>query len=142
MSKREQETSIFLWRSRMGMTAVREHIFSKRSHKTMAEKQTNRERLREITDGIAQGIQELFQSDKYRSYLSVLYSYLYMELSAKAFTLADISAVFPVSAADCLRPDWLADLCIDIFINSLSFFAGALFFCFGQSVSYRFDDPV
>ena len=38
----------------------------------MAEKQTNKERLREITDGIAQGIQELFQSDKYRSYLSVM----------------------------------------------------------------------
>ena len=56
----------------MGMTTVREHIFSKRSHKTMAEKQTNKERLREITDGIAQGIQELFQSDKYRSYLSVM----------------------------------------------------------------------
>ena len=56
----------------MGMTTVREHNFLKRSHKTMAEKQTNKERLREITDGIAQGIQELFQSDKYRSYLSVM----------------------------------------------------------------------
>ena len=56
----------------MGMTTVREHNFLKRSHKTMAEKQTNKERLREITDGIAQGIKALFQSDKYRSYLSVM----------------------------------------------------------------------
>ena len=33
---------------------------------------TNKERLREITDGIEQGIKELFQSDRYRQYLSVL----------------------------------------------------------------------
>ena len=29
------------------------------------QKQTNRERLREITEGIEQGIKDLFQSDKY-----------------------------------------------------------------------------
>ena len=40
--------------------------------KIMAEnKTTNRERLREITDGIEQGIKELFESEKYMSYLSV-----------------------------------------------------------------------
>ena len=33
--------------------------------KIMAEKPTNRERLREITAGIEQGIMELFESDKY-----------------------------------------------------------------------------
>ena len=39
----------------------------------MAEnKPTNRERLREITDGIEQGIKELFESEKYMSYLSVM----------------------------------------------------------------------
>lgn len=38
----------------------------------MAEKQTNKERLREITDSIEQGIKDLFQSDKYRQYLSVM----------------------------------------------------------------------
>ena len=41
--------------------------------KIMAEnKSTNRERLREITDGIEQGIKELFESEKYMSYLSVM----------------------------------------------------------------------
>ena len=39
----------------------------------MAEnKPTNRERLREITDGIEQGIKELFESEKYMRYLSVI----------------------------------------------------------------------
>ena len=41
--------------------------------KIMAEnKSTNRERLREITDGIEQGIKELFESEKYMRYLSVI----------------------------------------------------------------------
>ena len=41
--------------------------------KIMAEnKPTNRERLREITDGIEQGIKELFESEKYVRYLSVM----------------------------------------------------------------------
>ena len=37
-----------------------------------SERQTNKERLKEITDGIEQGIKELFESDKYRTYLSVM----------------------------------------------------------------------
>lgn len=41
--------------------------------KIMAEnKPTNRERLREITDSIEQGIKELFESEKYMRYLSVM----------------------------------------------------------------------
>ena len=41
--------------------------------KIMAEnKPTNRERLREITDGIEQGIKELFEREKYMRYLSVM----------------------------------------------------------------------
>ena len=32
----------------------------------MAEKQTNKERLKDITDSIETGIKELFESDKYR----------------------------------------------------------------------------
>ena len=41
--------------------------------KIMAEnKSTNRERRREITDGIEQGIKELFESEKYMRYLSVM----------------------------------------------------------------------
>ena len=43
-----------------------------RRNKKMAEKQTNKERLREITDGIEQGIRELFESEKYMRYLSVM----------------------------------------------------------------------
>lgn len=35
-------------------------------------KPTNRERLREITDGIEQGIKEMFESEKYKRYLSVM----------------------------------------------------------------------
>ena len=38
----------------------------------MAEKQTNKDRLREITAGIEQGIKELFESDRYRSYLQTM----------------------------------------------------------------------
>ena len=38
----------------------------------MADKPTNRERLREITEGIEQGIKELFESEKYMRYLSVM----------------------------------------------------------------------
>ncbi len=38
----------------------------------MAEKQSNKERLKEITTGIEKGIQELFQSDRYRNYLSTM----------------------------------------------------------------------
>ena len=40
--------------------------------KIMAEKPTNRERLQEITAGIEQGIKELFESEKYMCYLSVM----------------------------------------------------------------------
>ena len=40
--------------------------------KIMADKPTNRERLQQITAGIEQGIQELFESEKYRRYLSVM----------------------------------------------------------------------
>lgn len=36
------------------------------------QKTTNRERLREITEGIESGIRDLFESDKYRQYLSVM----------------------------------------------------------------------
>ena len=38
----------------------------------MAETQTNKQRRKDITDGIEQGIKELFQSDRYRQYLSVM----------------------------------------------------------------------
>ena len=38
----------------------------------MAEKQTNKERIKEITAGIEQGIKELFESDRYRKYLSTM----------------------------------------------------------------------
>ena len=40
--------------------------------KFMADKHTNRERLQEITAGIEQGIKELFESEKYMRYLSVM----------------------------------------------------------------------
>ena len=36
------------------------------------EKQTNRERLKDITDSIERGLQELFQSDKYAAYLRTM----------------------------------------------------------------------
>ena len=34
----------------------------------MSEKQTTKERLKDITDSIERGIQDLFQSDKYAQY--------------------------------------------------------------------------
>ena len=38
----------------------------------MAEKQSNKDRLKKITDSIEKGIQELFQSEKYRQYLRTM----------------------------------------------------------------------
>ncbi len=38
----------------------------------MAEKQTNKERLKDITDSIETGIKELFESDKYKQYLATM----------------------------------------------------------------------
>ena len=38
----------------------------------MAEKQTNKDRMREIVDSIENGIKELFESDKYRKYLATM----------------------------------------------------------------------
>ncbi len=38
----------------------------------MAEKKSNREKLKEITASIEQGIQDLFQSDKYAEYLRTM----------------------------------------------------------------------
>ena len=39
---------------------------------TENEKQTNKERLKDITDSIERGIQDLFQSDKYAEYLRTM----------------------------------------------------------------------
>lgn len=38
----------------------------------MTEKQSNKERIKEITAGIEKGIQELFESDRYRNYLTTM----------------------------------------------------------------------
>ena len=38
----------------------------------MAENHTNKERLKDITDSIERGIQDLFQSDKYAAYLRTM----------------------------------------------------------------------
>ena len=38
----------------------------------MVEKQSNKERIKEITAGIEKGIQELFESDRYRKYLTTM----------------------------------------------------------------------
>ena len=37
----------------------------------MSEKQSNKERIKEITAGIEKGIMELFESDRYRNYLTI-----------------------------------------------------------------------
>lgn len=69
---------LFLYESEEEQKAwVAEHTaeitYLERRLKIMAEnKPTNRERLREITDGIEQGIKELFESEKYMRYLSVM----------------------------------------------------------------------
>ena len=69
---------LFLYESEEEQRAwVAEHTAEithlERRLKIMAEnKSTNRERLREITDGIEQGIKELFESEKYMRYLSVM----------------------------------------------------------------------
>ena len=37
----------------------------------MTDKQSNKERIKEITAGIEKGILELFESDRYRNYLTI-----------------------------------------------------------------------
>ena len=70
--------NLFLYESEEEQKAwIAEHTaeitYLERRLKIMAEnKPTNRERLREITDGIEQGIKELFESEKYMRYLSVM----------------------------------------------------------------------
>ena len=65
--------------------------------KIMAEnKATNRERLREITDGIEQGIKELFESEKYMRYLSAV---SYTHLSGYGIQ-PDCQPAHPVSGSD------------------------------------------
>ena len=70
--------NLFLYESEEEQKAwIAEHTAEithlERRLKIMAEnKPTNRERLREITDGIEQGIKELFESEKYMRYLSVM----------------------------------------------------------------------
>ena len=49
-----------------------ENVKLERRVKFMADKPTNRERLQEITAGIEQGIKELFESERYRQYLSTM----------------------------------------------------------------------
>lgn len=44
----------------------------KRRNLSMPEKMSNKDRLREITENIETGIKELFESDKYRQYLSTM----------------------------------------------------------------------
>ena len=38
----------------------------------MPDKHSNKERIKEITAGIEKGIQELFESDRYRNYLTTM----------------------------------------------------------------------
>ena len=38
----------------------------------MAEKQSQRDRIKEITDGIEQGIKDMFNSDNFRQYLKTM----------------------------------------------------------------------
>ena len=38
----------------------------------MAEKQTKKERLKDITNSIETGIKELFESDRYRQYITTM----------------------------------------------------------------------
>lgn len=64
-SEKEQKTWIAAHKSKIIQ-------LERRLDKMAENKPTNRERLREITDGIEQGIKELFESEKYMRYLSVM----------------------------------------------------------------------
>lgn len=64
-SEKEQKTWIAAHKSKITQ-------LERRLDKMAENKPTNRERLREITDGIEQGIKELFESEKYMRYLSVM----------------------------------------------------------------------
>ena len=60
----------------------------------MAEKQSNKERIKEITAGIEKGIQELFESDRYRNYLTTMSRVIGQYRIPKPF--ADQSAGMPL----------------------------------------------
>ena len=57
----------------------------------MPETKTNKERLKEITDGIEQGIKELFQSDRYRQYLSVMSRFHHYSINNSVLIYGSIS---------------------------------------------------
>ena len=48
------------------------YYFQRKGEFFMAEKQSNKERIKEITAGIEKGIMELFESDRYRNYLTTM----------------------------------------------------------------------
>ena len=47
-------------------------IFKGKERSNLSEKQSNKERIKEITAGIEKGILELFESDRYRNYLTTM----------------------------------------------------------------------
>ena len=77
----------------------------------MAENQSYAEqskaRMKEITDSIETGIQELFQSDKYRQYLTTMSRFhkysVNTESVGHAFRCGYCAAATPLDAGDCLH---------------------------------------
>ena len=71
----------------------------------MAEKQTNKERLKDITDSIETGIKELFESDRYRQYLTTMSRF--HKYSVNNTMLIYMRDVYGSSAPQCARPHLL-----------------------------------
>ena len=44
----------------------------RKERSNLSEKQSSKERIKEITAGIEKGIMELFESDRYRNYLTTM----------------------------------------------------------------------
>ena len=69
----------------------------------MAEKQTNKDRMREIVDSIENGIKELFESDKYQQYLSTMSRFHRYSVN-NTMTGLITSSVFPFTTTSLPKP--------------------------------------
>ena len=74
------EIRAFIDKAAAGVELAEDEYTEKEKHeiervkesKDLSEKQSNKERIKEITAGIEKGIMELFESDRYRNYLTTM----------------------------------------------------------------------
>ena len=62
----------------------------------MADTKTEKQKVKEITDKLEEGLKELFGSEKYKSYLSTMWSF--PQVSVKMYCLIHLTGMRSISA--------------------------------------------